>query len=109
MDRSRKPDSPRLKLPDRFRDCARLADRWRKVSMASLHILKGMNEGQRIQLEGERSTLGRNPDCAVVIPITSVSREHAVIVRQAGRFYIEDLQSRNGTFVNNQQINSRTL
>jgi serine phosphatase RsbU (regulator of sigma subunit)/pSer/pThr/pTyr-binding forkhead associated (FHA) protein len=77
--------------------------------MASLHILKGMNEGQRIQLEGERSTLGRNPDCAVVIPITSVSREHAVIVRQAGRFYIEDLQSRNGTFVNNQQINSRTL
>lgn len=77
--------------------------------MPSLHVLKGMTEGQRISLDGDRFTLGRNPDCAVVIPITSVSREHAAIVRQQGRFYIEDLQSRNGTFVNNQQINGRTL
>lgn len=76
--------------------------------MASLQVLKGVNEGQRIQLDGERFTLGRNPDCHVVIPITSVSREHAVIVKDKGRYYIEDLQSRNGTFINNQQINSRT-
>src|SRR5262245_29827670 len=85
------------------------ADRRRYVSMPSLQILKGVNEGQRIPLEGERFTLGRNPDCQVVIPITSVSREHAIIFRQQGRFYVEDLQSRNGTFVNNQQINARTL
>src|SRR5262249_26501577 len=36
-------------------------------------------------------------------------REHAAIVRRQGRFYIEDLQSRNGTFVNNQQITQQTL
>jgi serine phosphatase RsbU (regulator of sigma subunit)/pSer/pThr/pTyr-binding forkhead associated (FHA) protein len=77
--------------------------------MASLHVLKGLNtEGQRIPLEGDRLTMGRNPDCYVHIPITSVSREHAAIIREQGRFYIEDLQSRNGTFVNNQQINART-
>jgi serine phosphatase RsbU (regulator of sigma subunit)/pSer/pThr/pTyr-binding forkhead associated (FHA) protein len=78
------------------------------VPMASLHILKGLNEGQRIPLDGDRFTMGRNPDCHVVIPITSVSREHAVIVREKTRYYVEDLQSRNGTFINNQQINSRT-
>src|SRR5438045_3625457 len=76
--------------------------------MPSLQVLKGPNEGAMIQLEGERFIMGRNPDCAVVIPVTSVSREHAQIVRVGGKFFIEDKQSRNGTFVNNQAINTRT-
>src|SRR5437660_5451257 len=77
--------------------------------MPSLQILKGPNEGTVIPLEGERFILGRNPDCAVVIPVTSVSREHAQIVRISGKYFIEDKQSRNGTFVNNQAINARTV
>jgi serine phosphatase RsbU (regulator of sigma subunit)/pSer/pThr/pTyr-binding forkhead associated (FHA) protein len=76
--------------------------------MPSLQILKGPNEGTIIPLEGERFVLGRNPDCAVVIPVTSVSREHAQILRIGGKYFIEDKQSRNGTFVNNQAINTRT-
>jgi serine phosphatase RsbU (regulator of sigma subunit)/pSer/pThr/pTyr-binding forkhead associated (FHA) protein len=76
--------------------------------MACLHILKGPNEGSVIPLEGDRFILGRNPDCGIVIPVTSVSREHAQILRIAGRFFIEDKQSRNGTYVNNQQISART-
>jgi serine phosphatase RsbU (regulator of sigma subunit)/pSer/pThr/pTyr-binding forkhead associated (FHA) protein len=77
--------------------------------MPSLQILKGPNEGAVVQLEGERFVLGRNPDCAVVIPVTSVSREHAQILRIGGKYFIEDKQSRNGTFVNNQAINTRTV
>jgi phosphoserine phosphatase RsbU/P len=76
--------------------------------MPSLHILKGANEGALIPLDGDRFVLGRNPDCGIVIPVTSVSREHAQILRVQGRYYIEDKQSRNGTFVNNQAITSRT-
>jgi serine phosphatase RsbU (regulator of sigma subunit)/pSer/pThr/pTyr-binding forkhead associated (FHA) protein len=76
--------------------------------MASLHILKGANQGKLIALDKDKIVLGRNPDCDVVIPVTSVSREHAQILRNAGRFFILDLQSRNGTFVNNQQISGRT-
>ncbi len=76
--------------------------------MPSLQILKGNNEGSSLQLDGDRFVMGRNPDCAVVIPITSVSREHAQILRVQGKFFIEDKQSRNGTFVNNQAITSRT-
>jgi phosphoserine phosphatase RsbU/P len=77
--------------------------------MASLQVIKGANEGTLIPLEGEKFILGRSPECGIVIPVTSVSREHAEIVRQAGRFYIEDKKSRNGTFVNNQAIGARTL
>ena len=62
-----------------------------------------------IPLDGDKFILGRNPDCDIVIPITSVSREHAEIVRVSGQFFIEDKQSRNGTFVNNQAITARTL
>src|SRR5207302_5253418 len=80
----------------------------RGAQMPSLQILKGPNEGTLIPLEGDRFILGRNPECAVVIPVTSVSREHAQIVRIGGKFFIEDKQSRNGTFVNNQQVSTRT-
>jgi serine phosphatase RsbU (regulator of sigma subunit)/pSer/pThr/pTyr-binding forkhead associated (FHA) protein len=76
--------------------------------MPSLHVLKGPNEGAIIPLDGDRFVLGRNPDCGIVIPVTSVSREHALIVRVQGKFFIEDKQSRNGTFVNNQAISQRT-
>src|SRR5947199_1660892 len=77
--------------------------------MALLQILKGPNQGTRIPLDGDRFVLGRNPECQIVIPVTSVSREHAQILRVQGKYYIEDLSSRNGTFVNNQQITGRTL
>ena len=77
--------------------------------MPALQILKGANEGSIISLDGDKFILGRNPDCGIVIPVTSVSREHAQILRIQNRFYIEDKQSRNGTFVNNQAISTRTL
>jgi pSer/pThr/pTyr-binding forkhead associated (FHA) protein len=77
--------------------------------MPALHILKGANEGALIPLDGDKFVLGRNPDCDIVIPVTSVSREHAQILRLQNRYYIEDKQSRNGSFVNNQSIAARTL
>jgi serine phosphatase RsbU (regulator of sigma subunit)/pSer/pThr/pTyr-binding forkhead associated (FHA) protein len=81
--------------------------------MPALHILKGTNEGSSISLEGDKFVLGRNPDCDIVIAATSVSREHAQIVRVQGRYYLADgdsdgRPSRNGTYLNNQPITART-
>jgi serine phosphatase RsbU (regulator of sigma subunit)/pSer/pThr/pTyr-binding forkhead associated (FHA) protein len=76
--------------------------------MPSLHVLKGVNEGQLIPLDGDQFIMGRDPDCGIVIPVTSVSRKHAQILRLQGRFFIEDRQSRNGTFVNDKAITTRT-
>ena len=75
--------------------------------MAALHILKGANEGSLVPLDGDKFILGRNPDCGIVIPVTSVSREHAHILRVGGQFFIEDQKSRNGTFVNNEPVTQR--
>jgi len=82
--------------------------------MAVLHILKGANQGQRLPLEEDRITLGRNRDCSVIIDFPAVSRVHAHILRIDGKYYIEDgdgqgTASRNGTFVNNQQVNKPTV
>jgi pSer/pThr/pTyr-binding forkhead associated (FHA) protein len=72
--------------------------------MPSLQVLRGPGEGTVLPLNGQRWVLGRNPGCDVVLPITSVSREHARIVRRGDDYVIEDRHSRNGTFVNNQAI-----
>ncbi len=82
--------------------------------MPALLIRQGPKAGTTIPLNGDRFVIGRNPDCNVSIPITSVSREHATIMRHQGRYYIEDgdgrgAKSRNHTFVNKQQIDNRTL
>src|SRR5947209_9498043 len=74
---------------------------------ATLTILKGANQGVVLPLEGEKIILGRNADCQVVINVPAVSREHAMIRRIQNKFYIEDLKSRNGTFVNNQEVTAR--
>ncbi len=81
--------------------------------MPALHVLKGANQGTFIPLDGDKFVLGRNPDCGIVIPVTSVSREHAQIIRHQGRYFILDGDgkgnpSRNGTFVNNQAVTART-
>src|SRR5262249_40523810 len=57
----------------------------------------------------DRVSFGRDPGCTVFIPVKSVSRRHAQIVRVQDEYYIEDLQSGNGTFVNNIQVTGRTL
>jgi serine phosphatase RsbU (regulator of sigma subunit)/pSer/pThr/pTyr-binding forkhead associated (FHA) protein len=77
--------------------------------MASLLILKGPNPNTRIPLDRDRTVLGRNNDCDVVINVPAVSREHARIIRRDGKFFIEDLRSRNGTAINNQTIETEKL
>jgi hypothetical protein len=54
-------------------------------------------------------TLGRAPDNAIAISDGSVSSHHARILRTAEGFILEDLQSRNGTFVNGEQVTDKRL
>jgi sigma-B regulation protein RsbU (phosphoserine phosphatase) len=77
--------------------------------MASLQVLKGPNQGEKVTLD-ETNIIGRDPPkCNIVIPMNAVSREHAKIVRVGGRYYIEDLKSRNHTYVNNEVVETRVL
>jgi sigma-B regulation protein RsbU (phosphoserine phosphatase) len=86
----------------------RTAARGDLLMTASLQIVKGATPGE-VSLTQDCVILGRSPECHVVIPVTSVSREHAHIVRVGGQFFIEDQKSRNGTFVNDEQVKQRRL
>ena len=55
------------------------------------------------------SLLGRSPECLIVLPSERVSREHAVVRRIHCGLEIEDLGSRNGTWVNGSRIRRATV
>lgn len=66
---------------------------------------------REVELKKFPATLGRAKDCDFLIPLDelSTSRQHARIEFTGGRFEITDLQSRNGTFVNEKLISRQTL
>ena len=49
-------------------------------------------------------TIGRSPGSGIPLPEATVSSTHARLFRQGGQVLVEDLGSRNGTFVNRQRI-----
>lgn len=77
-------------------------------AMASLFILKGVDAGQHFSLEQDVLIIGRSPDCDLVLPATSVSRQHARLLLVQDQWFVEDMKSRNGTNVNGQPIKVRT-
>ena len=61
--------------------------------------------GRRYPVVGESILIGRESDCGLLLPEGSVSRHHArVWTRPSGEYYVEDLGSRNGTFINDVPI-----
>lgn len=78
--------------------------------MASLHVLKGTNQGARLPLDKSVMIVGREAkDCDVVIPNQAVSRVHAQISQVNGQYFLEDLRSRNHTYLNNKLVEGRAL
>jgi hypothetical protein len=59
---------------------------------------------QQWALVKDAITVGRDDTCDLVIPDRQISRQHVRIYRQDEAYFVEDLDSRNGTWVNNQQL-----
>src|SRR5881409_1053009 len=64
---------------------------------------------KEIPLDKPRLTIGRKPDNDLVIDNPAVSGHHALIFSEEGVFFIEDLGSINGTFVNDAKIHKEKL
>ncbi|MDR0871078.1 MAG: SpoIIE family protein phosphatase [Planctomycetaceae bacterium] len=69
----------------------------------------GIVEQQSFELTEPVSRIGRYADCAVCLNHNGISREHALILREDGNYYIEDLKSRNGSFLNGKHVLEKTL
>jgi pSer/pThr/pTyr-binding forkhead associated (FHA) protein len=72
--------------------------------MAFLRALQGLNAGELFPLDRASVVLGRHPLCDVVLESASVSRQHGKITSSDGNYYLQDLNSRNGTYLNGKPI-----
>ncbi len=74
--------------------------------MPSINVLEG-DKPASFELSSGETTIGRHPDNGLVLPSAAVSGRHAKITGHGGAWFIEDVGSRNGTFVNGQKIDQR--
>jgi len=79
--------------------------------MAVLVRTQGTHQGKWVYPVGRRCVLGRHAECDVADVFqenTGVSRLHAVVDLDGGRYVLEDKGSRNGTFLNGERVTART-
>lgn len=72
-------------------------------------LVQGEGEGEHIRFQGKRMVLGRDPASGYSLNYPMISWRHAALERAPEGVYVEDLGSRNGTYVNGVRISSRTL
>lgn len=76
---------------------------------ALLLVKHGPNAGSTFLLDAEVTRAGRSPDSDVFLDDVTVSRRHAEIRRQQDGWYVHDLGSLNGTYVNRERVEMTKL
>lgn len=76
-----------------------------ETSIPMLVVLEGEAAGQRWLIQEDQVLIGRGLDCDIILPARQISRHHARIERTAdGRYLLYDLGSKNGTWVNGEEV-----
>lgn len=70
--------------------------------------MNGPLQARVIEIPSPVCVLGRDPNASVHLEEESVSKQHARLTCENGRFVIEDLESSNGTFLNGRRIHAAT-
>ncbi len=71
---------------------------------AALVVVRGPDESGHIRLDGPLMVVGRTPDADIEVRVPEVSRRHAEITERDGGFFIRDLDSTNGTYLDDERI-----
>ncbi len=75
--------------------------------MPKLMIIAGENSGMFYPIDQANLIIGRSTEVIISLQDPRASRKHAAISKIDNEFYLEDLQSQNGTFLNGQIIKQR--
>ncbi|MCX7845556.1 MAG: FHA domain-containing protein [Dictyoglomaceae bacterium] len=79
------------------------------IYWAYLIIKHGLERGKDFKIQKEETNIGREEENDVVFSHPTVSRFHARIIREGENYFIEDLNSANGTFVNGIKVKKELL
>ena len=79
--------------------------------MLHLRIISGASKGRTVFLDESRLplTIGRDVENTISLEHTAISRFHCVISIESGAYFIEDLQSTNGSYLNGRRITKEKL
>ncbi len=80
-----------------------------KVPAITLIDRSGGIENNKVSYENSEVSIGRDPGNTICIEDTTVSNRHAVLNYRNGHWWIEDLLSTNGTFLNDEKITAPTI
>ena len=76
---------------------------------ALLVVRRVPNAGSTLLIDKDVTTAGRHPESDIFLDDVTVSRRHAEIRRKDGRFFVQDLGSLNGTYVNRERVEETEL
>lgn len=83
------------------------AEKEAKKQPAALLVVGGELNGTIFDLNKNEITVGRNPDNSIPLEFNGISRYHFKIIESNGPVHkLEDMGSKNGTFINNKKINA---
>jgi pSer/pThr/pTyr-binding forkhead associated (FHA) protein len=74
--------------------------------MYRLHVVSGPEIGRSFELEGELTYIGKTSENEIQIKDRFISRKHLTVLKKRGKYFLKDLQSANGTFVDGNLIRS---
>jgi PAS domain S-box-containing protein len=74
--------------------------------MSVLYMINGPLSGESFEIEDDEILIGRAPDNHIQIVEQSISRTHAKILRRDNHYFLEDLESQNGTYLNGHPISA---
>ena len=77
--------------------------------MTKLYVMGGKEEHQSFDLQGETFYIGRAPENDIQIEDKYISRKHLKLQRKGNKYVIQDLNTKNGTFVNGTKVQSAEL
>ncbi|CAN5589104.1 hypothetical protein BH23ACT7_BH23ACT7_23400 [soil metagenome] len=80
-----------------------------EIGTALLVAVRGANAGARFLLDRDVVTVGRHPGSDIFLDDITVSRRHAEFRRDAQRFWVHDVGSLNGTYVNGVRAEDQRL
>ncbi|MCA2977854.1 MAG: diguanylate cyclase [Myxococcaceae bacterium] len=82
----------------------KLKDQMEFSGESCLVEIHGPELGKKFVIDADGLSIGRDEKNAIVVDMDNVSRRHALVSTREGRFFVKDLGSTNGTYLNDDEI-----